>query len=46
LAILLKTVISVWMKTFAGLENINPKVRDFTRVADIISLNIKLVKAV
>lgn len=29
---------------FAGLENINPKVRSYTMVADIVALNIQIVK--
>lgn len=29
---------------FAGLENINPKVRHYAKVADIVALNIQIVK--
>ncbi len=29
---------------FAGLENVNPKVRNYTKVADIVALNIQIVK--
>jgi len=29
---------------FAGLENINPKVRNYAKVADIVALNIQIVK--